>query len=882
MKITFIEVSESNSPPSTPEPPRPSRTIFYAVRHRQAGSPCGVRLRPWLLSRLFVLVAALTLFLRPAYAAEGVVAILQKGLFEEEANQNLEAAIQAYQTVIAQAEEQRKIAATAVFRLGECYRKKGLTNEAAAQYQRVLRDYSDQPTLATISRQNLTALGVGRSPSATTNTPPFGAMSDLSLDLEKIQAGEKNTQETREIERLQKLLRDSPDLINAQETDGRTPLHFAAGRNQLKVAKFLLENKADPNIVTRDNRTPLYWAVEKESVDMVESLLSHRADPNRGGSKPLCLAAEHGLKAIAEKLLDAKANVNDTQKFGYTALHFAVQNGHKSLAELLLSRGADLNPHLVNLGQPGFDSGQMNATPLHLAVLNNRPILLDLLCANKADVDAKGSQGQTPLHYAASKGYVDAVEILLKYQADPNVKTEQGSPLLFAAGNGSRRIVELLLKKGVDPNEPQVLRTTAQREDYPLNYAIQFGGLEMVRLLLANKARIEIPSFSPLMTAVTYRQLPIAAALIEAGAEVNFAEAGLYADRRISPLQYAVRQRQVAMVELLLKNKADANRVYDATGNTPLHDAVYAKEASIVGLLADHHANPNLLNKDGETPLTAALALLPARDNRPRVALSPNELQSLQEIVIMLRHHGAQEQCARRAFISVKYADRNPVRVFRKDTAGRNRFSLMELLSLSPLSLQPAFRPDWSQVVIKRLDPQTLAEQLQPCPLPLTASEIENWHDLPLEWGDLVEIPERVALVGDQGDQQLPAELAQAMIRCTNRKVNVEIRGKKTELQLAPNWPSVSYRDGYPFAERYDRKDGPVFTGEPFIRNFWLLPTMHSSSLLLNTSDLTRVKILRLAGGTPQELVYNLETVSFPDDLWLQDGDTIVVPDKEK
>ena len=55
--------------------------------------------------------------------ADDLSAALQKGLLEEEANHNLDAAIQAYQTVINQYDDQRKIAATAVFRLGECYRK---------------------------------------------------------------------------------------------------------------------------------------------------------------------------------------------------------------------------------------------------------------------------------------------------------------------------------------------------------------------------------------------------------------------------------------------------------------------------------------------------------------------------------------------------------------------------------------------------------------------------------------------------------------------------------------------------------------------------------------------------------------------------------------
>src|SRR6266542_1900654 len=69
---------------------------------------------------------------------------LQQGLFEEEANHNVDAAIKAYESVIQQTDAQRKVIATAVFRLGECYRKLGKTNEAQAFYQRVVRDFADQ------------------------------------------------------------------------------------------------------------------------------------------------------------------------------------------------------------------------------------------------------------------------------------------------------------------------------------------------------------------------------------------------------------------------------------------------------------------------------------------------------------------------------------------------------------------------------------------------------------------------------------------------------------------------------------------------------------------------------------------------------------------
>src|ERR1041384_6529986 len=86
-------------------------------------------------------------------AADALTEKLQRGLFEEEANHNLDAAIKEYQAVVAQSDEQRKVVATALFRLGECYRKLGRTNEANAQFQRILSDFSEQEQLVTLSRR---------------------------------------------------------------------------------------------------------------------------------------------------------------------------------------------------------------------------------------------------------------------------------------------------------------------------------------------------------------------------------------------------------------------------------------------------------------------------------------------------------------------------------------------------------------------------------------------------------------------------------------------------------------------------------------------------------------------------------------------------------
>src|SRR5207245_3088014 len=92
----------------------------------------------------------------PRAATNARTSALQKGLFEEKANHNLEAAAQAYQAVSARFDQDRKLAATAIFRLGEVYRKQGRTNEATAQYERIVREFPDQSTLANLSREHVT------------------------------------------------------------------------------------------------------------------------------------------------------------------------------------------------------------------------------------------------------------------------------------------------------------------------------------------------------------------------------------------------------------------------------------------------------------------------------------------------------------------------------------------------------------------------------------------------------------------------------------------------------------------------------------------------------------------------------------------------------
>ncbi|KAK4817923.1 hypothetical protein QYF61_002764, partial [Mycteria americana] len=64
--------------------------------------------------------------------------------------------------------------------------------------------------------------------------------------------------------RLDEVLRD---------TNGYTPLHIAAKKNQMQIATTLLNYGAETNILTKQGVTPLHLASQEGHTDMVTLLL---------------------------------------------------------------------------------------------------------------------------------------------------------------------------------------------------------------------------------------------------------------------------------------------------------------------------------------------------------------------------------------------------------------------------------------------------------------------------------------------------------------------------------------------------------------------------------------------------------------------------------
>ena len=102
-----------------------------------------------------IFAAALVLALSMPLAAQSLDAQLQKAIQTETVTGDLKAAIEQYRRIAATAgRADRRIAAQALVRMAECHRKLG-DAEAAKIYERIIRDYGDQPEAAAEARTRL-------------------------------------------------------------------------------------------------------------------------------------------------------------------------------------------------------------------------------------------------------------------------------------------------------------------------------------------------------------------------------------------------------------------------------------------------------------------------------------------------------------------------------------------------------------------------------------------------------------------------------------------------------------------------------------------------------------------------------------------------------
>ena len=1034
-------------------------------------------------------------------ATNDLTALLQQGLFDEEANRDLPAAIADYQSLATQFDRDRQVAATAVYRLGECYRKLGQTNEATAQYQRLLHDFADQKDLVTLSRQNLTGLGVateshfatrlqaivkgaaGAGPATDSRStqqdllaqeikvteeallhqqtqfqmgtlpsdallPTQQKLLELKRQMAALETGEpvatgptaatlgnaaaeaqllaaelarmdqlKNDPARRALsalamypdDDLSKMLRHLPelqgqvnDLTDTNVTVKTNSFYVAFGPNadrlldtqsqiptnraeRLRQAReewdkqlALIGQRADFIISLQQARLEVLQSVaataaqnpastasaaptdeESREIVRIQQMIQNSPDlinaPGEDRRTPLAMAAINGWLKVAAYLLDHGADVNAGQVACEAALYHAAKAGNRAMVEFLLSRGADVNAdcplsvasekgfqavvevlltNKADVNEPAYDNNEHD-TPLCLAVMHNHVSIAQKLVAAGANPNVVNTQGRTPLSYGAERRSPEMVKLLLAAKADPNAGKD--APLLVAIFQKDAVSAELLLQAGAKPsavgainfmgggNYPGTFQNYAEHIT-PFWTAIYGRQLPLVQLLLKYHADPDDAQTDG--QPVIFRVLSetnILAALLAAGAKVDPTDP---AGNQRTPLWYAANGNNVAAVDILLKHGANPN-ASDQDGSTPLSAAACrSADSGIFELLLAHQADPNVRNHDGLTPLSYVKA------------------NGKLDLAALLRQHGALDQLPDWDRITASRPSANySTPVFHKATNDVNQFTLLELIAVQCRFLaanpgdqggnyeksaffnsgsEPIPFPDLAHLRVHRpaadykKNPD-LTVNLAPA---FQSGDASN--DLPLHWGDVVEIPEADHPLNENWPGFSDPELAN-LKKCLTRHVTVIVNSQTNLLTLAPG---ITFRDPNGQIVPVPHVNVP---GSPFLPRqtsiqstpFWLTPVLMQSKLVLASSDLAHVHVTRRdpqtgktaewtfdcsqppsssdsggrggfgGGGTPRPMApprlmgpggrpVNPSVAVAADacDLWLRDGDVIDVPER--
>jgi ankyrin repeat protein len=445
---------------------------------------------------------------------------LQQALFAEEAERDLPKAAREYELLVEEYTVARRIGLSALYRLAEVRRKQKRNDDAAKLYLRIVSEFPDDPE-ARLSRENLTAMGVGL-PAAPNRIPD-------------------DPDETKELRRLMMLAKNSPErmwdevplALNNIGNQTTSPLSKAARRGWLRVVAFLAEEHKKSGRNQRELDLALYSAARSGQVDSCRLLVK------------LGATLEIAQRALVE----------------------AIQSNHQAVGDWLLKEGVDVN----TVGQGRLENLE-----------NRRYTQRGVYSGEEQTKLSSTSVSLTPLGAAIAADDPAWIDRLLKLGADVNHETTENwtvdiSPLSIACWKGHAPLVTRLLDLGADPNDPDKISSFAKEIRQPastakgwrpLHYAA--GKPEIVALLLAAGADAQgadAERFTPLHTAAYLNAAKSCEALLKGGALSDpAAKLSWLGDKQWTPIMLAAAHANQEdggaaakeVIKMLIKGGADS------------------------------------------------------------------------------------------------------------------------------------------------------------------------------------------------------------------------------------------------------------------------------------------------------------------------------------
>lgn len=364
-----------------------------------------------------------------------------------------------------------------------------------------------------------------------------------------------------DVEMVKSLLAQKAE-VNAAQADGTTALAWAVYRDNLPMTRMLVEAGADVNAANEYGVAPLHIACTNQDAAIATILLEAGADPDKArwsGETPLMTCASSGAAEAIKGMIAAGADVDaKISAHEQTALMWAAAEDHPDAVKALIEGGADVNAKTKLIPAP---EPFIVKVPSSFGQNFPKPVRF-----------RKASGGFTPLHFAAQKGSLESVRLLLDAGAKIDYATkEEGSALVVATAAGHEEVAMLLLERGANPNIHDGWGVA------PLHYALHEG-----LLILNAYARTKTDHLG-----WERKNMPnLVSALLEAGAdpEARVKASFSYLDNKF------------------LRGNEDPPQI-DVTGATPLLLAAAAGDTTSMRILVEKGQADKTAKTDGGATL---------------------------------------------------------------------------------------------------------------------------------------------------------------------------------------------------------------------------------------------------------------------------------------